>query len=185
MSEGLKWRVDVSLLNNSYMVMDLLFVIIGSALGLGVILFLVMGGESLFNILEVLVLASGALIVLTFLVIGVVFLNSVELVFKMDAEGVRCSLGEYASDLNRLAWMVGAISHRVNPVGSSLVALNMDSSFVPWTDIKKAVFDEKKRVIMVSSTRRLLLRVYCTPENYDKVAEAIEETLLDAELKRI
>lgn len=185
MPEGLEWRVDVSFLTNSYMVMDLLFVIIGLALGLGGILFLVTGGESIFDIFEVLVLATGALVVLTFLVVGVVFLNSVELVFKMDAEGVRYSLSECASDLNRLAWMLGSISHRVNSEESSFFAVNRESAFVPWTDIKKAVFDGKKRVIMVSSTRRLLLRVYCTPENFDKVAEAIEDTLPDAVLKRI
>jgi len=185
MSEGLEWRVDVPFLTNSHMVMDLLFVIIGSAVGLGVILFLIMGGENLFAILEILVLAAGALIVLTFLVIGVVFLNSVELVFKIDAEGVRCDLGEYAGNLNRLAWMVSSISHRVNPVGSSLIAMSRESAFVPWGDVMKAVFDGKKRVISVSSARRLLLRVYCTPENYNNVAGAIEEILPDAELKRI
>jgi len=185
MSDGLEWRVDVSFLNNSYMVMDILFVIIGSAVGLGVILFLIMGGEDLFAILEILVLATGALIVLTFLVIGVVFLNSVELVFKIDSEGVRCGLGEYASNLNRLAWMLGSISHRVNPVGSSLIAISRESTFVPWADIRKAVFDGKKQVISVSSNRRLLLRVYCTPENYDNVAITIEEMLPDAELKRV
>ena len=185
MSDGLEWRVDVPFLTNSHMVMDLLFVIIGSAVGLGVILFLIMGGEDLFAILEILVLAAGALIVLTFLVIGVVFLNSVELVFKIDAEGVRCDLGEYASNLNRLAWMVGSISHRVNPVGSSFIAMSRESTFTPWGDIRKAVFDGKKRVISLSSARRLLLRVYCTPQNYDNVAEAVEEMLPDAELKRI
>ena len=167
------------------MVMDLLFVIIGSAVGLGVILFLIMGEEGLFEILEILVLATGALIVLTFLVIGVVFLNSVELVFKINAEGIRCDLGEYASNLNRLAWIVGSISHRVNPVSSSLIVMSRESTFVPWGDIKKAVFDGKKRVISLSSAKRLLLMVYCTPQNYDNVAEAVEDMLPDAEIKRI
>ena len=185
MSDGLEWRVDVSFLNNSYMVMDLLYVIIGSATGLGVILFLIMGGESLFAILEILVLATGALIVVTFFVIGFIFLNSVELVFKIDVEGVRCDLGEYASNLNRLTWIVGSISHRVNPVSSSLIVMSRESTFTPWGDIRKAVFDGKKRVISLSSARRLLLMVYCTPQNYDNVAEAVEEMLPDAELKRI
>jgi hypothetical protein len=185
MSEGLEWRVDVPFLTNSYMVMDLLFVIIGSAVGLGVILFLFMGGEDLLAILEILVLAAGALIMLTFLVIGVIFLNSVELVFKIDAKGVHCDLGEYAGNLNRLAWVVGSISHRVNPVGSSFIAMSRENTFIPWGAIKKAVFDGKKRVISLSSARRLLLRVYCTPQNYDNVAETIDDMLPDAELKRI
>ena len=185
MSDGLEWRVDVSLLNNSYMVMDILFVILGSAGGLGVILFLVMGGETILAILEILVLAVGVLIVLAFLVIGVIFLNRMELVFKVDEEGVRCDLGEYAGNLNRLAWMIGSISQRVNPMGASLIAMSRESTFVPWSDIKKAVFDGKKRVISVSSARRLLLRVYCTTENYNDVAEIIEEMLPDVELKWI
>ena len=185
MSDGLEWQINVPLLNNSYMVMDILFVILGSAGGLGVIFFLIMGGEALYAILEILVLAAGALIVLTFLVIGVIFLNRMELVFKMDEEGVHCDLGEHASNLNRLAWMIGSISQRVNPLGSSLIAMSRGSTFVPWNNIKKAVFDGKKRVISVSSTRRLLMRVYCTPENYDDVAEAVEGMLPDAELKRI
>lgn len=173
------------MLNNSYMVMDILFVILGSAGGLGVILFLVMGGETILAILEILVLAVGVLIVLAFLVIGVIFLNRMELVFKVDEEGVRCDLGEYAGNLNRLAWMIGSISQRVNPMGASLIAMSRESTFVPWSDIKKAVFDGKKRVISVSSARRLLLRVYCTTENYNDVAEIIEEMLPDVELKRI
>ena len=185
MTDTLEWRIDVPLLNNSYMVMDILFVILGSAGGLGVILFLVMGGESILAILEILVLAVGALIVMAFLVIGVIFLNRMELVFKVDGEGVRCDRGEYVSNLNRLAWMIGSISQRVNPMGASLIAMSRESTFVPWADIKKAVFDGKKRVISVSSARRLLLRVYCNPENYDNVAETIDEMLPDAELKRI
>lgn len=185
MSDRLEWRVNVPLLNNSYMVMDILFVILGSAGGLGVILFLVMGGETILAILEILVLAVGVLIVLAFLVIGVIFLNRMELVFKVDEEGVRCDLGEYAGNLNRLAWMIGSISQRVNPMGASLIAMSRESTFVPWSDIKKAVFDGKKRVISVSSARRLLLRVYCTTENYNDVAEIIEEMLPDVELKRI
>lgn len=185
MTDAVEWRVEVPLLNNSYMVMDILFVILGSAGGLGVVLFLVMGGGAILAILEILVLAVGALIVLAFLVIGVIFLNRMELVFKVDGEGVRCDLGEYAGNLNRLAWMIGSISQRVNPMGASLIAMSRESTFVPWSDIKKAVLDGRKRVISVSSARRLILRVYCTPENYDDVAEAVEEMLPDAELKRI
>ncbi len=173
------------MLYNSYMVMGILFVILGSAGGLGVILFLVMGGEYILAILEILVLAVGALIVMAFLVIGVIFLNRMELVFKVDWEGVRCDRGEYVSNLNRLAWMIGSISQRVNPMGASLIAMSRESTLVPWGDIKKAVFDGKKGVISVSSARRLLLRVYCTPENYDNIAETVDEMLPDAELKRI
>lgn len=185
MTDTLEWRVDVPLLNNSYMVMDILFVILGSAGGLGVILFLVMGGESIMAILEILVLAVGALIVMTFLVIGVIFLNRMELVFKVNGEGVRCDRGEYVSNLNRLAWMIGSISQRVNPMGASLIAMSRESTFVPWNGIKKAVLDGRKRVISLSSSRRLLLRMYCTPENYADVAGTVEEMLPDVEFKLI
>ena len=185
MTETFEWGIDVPLLNNAYMVMDILFVILGSAGGLGAILFLVMGGESILAILEILVIAVGALIVLAFLVIGTIFLNTMDLVFKVDGDGIRCDLGEYTSNLNRLAWKMGSISQRINPLSLSLVAKNQDTTFVAWTDIEKAVFDGRKRVISVSSARRLLLRVYCTPENYEKVAETVEGMLPDAELKLI
>jgi len=185
MTETFEWGIDVPLLNNAYMVMDILLVILGSAGGLGAILFLVMGGESILAILEILVIAVGALIVLAFLVIGTIFLNTMDLVFKVDQEGVRCDLGEYTSTLNRLAWKMGSLSQRINPLSSSLVARNADTTFVPWTDIEKAVFDGRKRVISVSSARRLLLRVYCTHENYGNIAETVEGMLPDAELKLI
>lgn len=185
MSDAHEWRIDVPLLNNSYMVMDILFVILASAGGLGVILFLVTGGESTLAILEILVPAVGVLIVMVFIVIGVVFLNRMELVFKVDAHGVRCDLGEYASNLNRIAWMIGSISQRVNPAGASLIAMSRESTFVPWTDIKKAVLDGRKRVISLSSSRRLLLRVYCPPDNYEEVAGTVEEMLPDVEIKLI
>jgi len=185
MTDMFEWRIDVPLLNNSYMVMDILFVILGTAGGLGAILFLVIGGESILAILEILVIAVGALIVLAFLVIGTIFLNTMDLVFKVNGDGVRCDLGDYTSNLNRIAWKMGSISQRINPLSSSLVARNQDTTFVPWTDIEKAVFDGRKRVISVSSARRLLLRIYCTPENYDGVANVVEEMLPDVEIKLI
>ena len=185
MTDTYEWGIDVPLLNNSYMVMDILFVILGSAGALGVILFLVTGGESIIDILEILVIAVGGLIVLAFLVIGTIFLNRMDLVFKVDGAGVRCDLGEYTGNLNRLAWKMGSISQRINPFSSSLIAKNQDTTFVPWGAIEKAVFDGRKRVISVSSARRLLLRVYCTPENYDGVAKVVEEMLPDLEIKLI
>ena len=185
MTDTHEWRIDVPMLTNSYMIMDILFVIIGSAGMLGALLFLVMGGEDILAILEILVLATGGLIVLAFFVIGVVFLNKMELVFKVDEEGIRCDLGEYTGNLNRLAWMVTSISQKVNPTGGALIAKGRESTFVAWTDIEKAVFDGRKRVISVSSARRLLLRLYCTHENYDKVAKAVEGMLPDLEIKLI
>jgi len=185
LTDTLNWRVEVPMLNNYYMVMDILFVILGSSGMLGALLFVVMGGNNILDILEILVLSTGGLIVLSFILIGVVFLNKMGLIYRIDGDGVRCDLGEYTSNLNRLAWMMSSASKRVNPTGGALISNGRENTFVPWTDIEKAVFDGKKRIISVSSARRLLLRLYCTHENYEKVAEVVDEMLPDAELKLI
>ena len=68
---------------------------------------------------------------------------------------------------------------------SSMMSMSRESTFVPWTDIEKAVMDDRKKVISLSSGRRMLVRLFCTPETYDQSVEMVERILFEAELKHI
>lgn len=183
MSE-IKWTSDVPLMTNYYMVMDVLFVILFGGTGLGVLMFLVMGGSEILAILEIITVAVGILIVLAFATMGILMLNNVEISFTLDEIGVQAVLGKKENWVNKVALFFGILARKPGLMGTSILAMSEEQTFVEWSDIQNVVMDDRKRVVSLSSGVRLLVRLYCTPGTYDDAVKMVEDMLPDAELKR-
>ncbi len=183
--DEIKWTYEVPLLNNSYMIMDVLFVILFGAGGLAGVLILIMGLEEVLVILRIVTLASGILIVLAFLAMGVIMLNNVEMTFVLNEKGIHTSLGKKENRINQLALVMGLLTLKPGLMGPSMLAMSREQSSIDWSDIQKSVMDDKKRVLSLSSGVRLLVRLYCTPETYNDAVGYVERMLPDAEMKHI
>lgn len=182
---NLKWTSDVPLLNNSYILMDVLFVLLASAGGLGLILFLIMGAAEIFTVLRIITLTLGILIVLAFGAMGVVMLNNVQMTFTLNEDGIQTDMGKRENKMNKIALFFGILAGKPGLMGSSMLAMSREQTFVEWKDIQKAVFDGKKHVISLSSGRRMLVRLFCTPEAYADAMGYVLNMLPDAETKHI
>ena len=179
-----KWTREVSLLTNYYIVMDVLVVILFGGAGLGFILFLIMGATEIYAILQIITLATGILIVLAFLTMGIVMMNNVEMTFTLDEKGIKTVLGKKENRINKIALFFGLLTGKLGLMGTSVLAMSREQTFVEWAVIQKAVMDDKKKVISLSSGRRMLVRLFCNPETYVESIKMVEAMLPDAELKR-
>lgn len=177
----LEWRVEVPLLTNSQIVLNLLFIIMGLSGGATALLYLTLGADGLLPYINTIILATGGLIVLTFLVVGMALLNKIELCYSIDEAGVNCKLIDPKGAINRLTLALSSLSRKVNLFGSPITS----RASVRWSLVQKAVLDNRKKAVTLSDDKRMLVRVYATPQNYMSVAEMVEESLPDVELKRI
>lgn len=184
MSE-ITWTREVPLLTNSYMVMDVLFVLLFGGGGLAAVLILIMGFSEILAILRIVTLATGILIVLAFLTMGVIMLNNVEMTFTVNEDGIRTTMGKKENRLNKVALFLGLLAGKPGLTGTSMLAMSREQSFVEWSSIEKAVMDEKKRVISLSSGVRMLVRLYCTSETYHDVVAMVDRMLPEVESKHI
>lgn len=183
--DEVKWTYEVPLLTNSYMIMDVLFALLFGAGGLAGVLILIMGLEEVLVILRIVMLATGILIVLAFLAMGVIMLNNVEMTFTVNEKGIHTSLGKKENRINQIALVMGLLTLKPGLMGSSMLAMSREQTSINWSDIQKGVMDDKRRVISLSSSVRLLVRMYCTPETYKDAVSYVENMLPDADLKHI
>lgn len=183
MTDQVTWTREVPLLNNYYMVMDVLIVILFGGVGLSVILFLIMSPDDIFTILKLVTVATGILIVLAFATMGIVMLNNVEMTFTLNEKGVKTVLGKKETRLNKVAIFFGVLTRSPGLMGTSILAMSREQTFVDWSDIRKVAMDERKKVISLSSGRRMLVRLFCTPETYEDAVKMVETMLPDADLK--
>ncbi len=184
MTDQVTWTHEIPLLNNYYMVMDVLFVILFGGGGLGVLLFLIMGPDNIFAILKLVTVTTGILIVLAFATMGIVMLNNVEMTFALNEKGVQTVLGKKETRLNKVALFFVFLTGKPGLISTSMLSMYREQTFVDWSDIRKVVMDERKKVISLSSERRLLVRLFCTPETYKDAVKMVETMLPDTDLKR-
>lgn len=180
-----EWTKEVPLLSNSYIIMDVLFAVLVGSAGLGAILLLIMGWAEIFTVIRILTLTTGVVIVMAFIAMGVIMMNDVTMTFTVDETGVGTKMSKRESRINRISLALGFLSSKPGLMGSSMMAMSRESTFTEWKDIETAVMDDRKKVISLSSGRRMLVRLFCTPETYPEAVQIVEKTLLDAELKHI
>jgi hypothetical protein len=70
-------------------------------------------------------------------------------------------------------------------VGTSSLLMSQKQTSLEWGDIQKAVIDEKKKVVSLSSDRRLLVRLYCNPNVYSEAIGYVERMTPHLEPKYI
>ena len=184
MPDEVTWTREVPLLNNYHIVMNALFIILFMGASLGAILILIMGVSEIYAVLRIVTLATGAMIVLAFLVIGVVMISSVEMSFTLTEEGVKTVLGDQESQLNKGVLLLGVLA-KPRLVGSSTQAISREKTFTEWTEIQKTVMDSRKKIISLSSERRLLVRLFCTSKVYDEAVNYVERMLPEVDPKYI
>jgi hypothetical protein len=169
MGEALEWDVQVPLVSNVYVLVDVLLALFFVSTGLAGVVLYAIGFGDVIDVLRLFIVAVAVFIVLLLMVMGFVFSNQFQLLYRLDDDGVLVRVGEFESGINRAAWVVSSIVQRYGFSGGRVFVLVNEELYVPWVRVSRAVFDDRHRVVSLNSDLRVLIRVYCTVENVDRV----------------
>lgn len=175
----LRWRVEVTLLTNRFVMRDVLLgcaatVLISSLLLGG--LFAWSGGlgaakpalyfAGLFGVFMLLV---------SLFTLGVIFGNRWPLEFTIDPDGVVMNnVSEKAHTIHRLSWILAIITGRPLMAGPGLIAQSREVVAIPWDEVRRVKRHPALGVITIKGGLLDNVRLYCTSANYGEVARRVE-----------
>jgi hypothetical protein len=175
----ISWEVDVPLLTNRFIMYDVL-----KAWGFSsLFLVLLMAGiavydgkwRSLVDMAPVVGAVSGGLLALLILVMLVFFWNRFPMGFSLSSRGAMVvSLSRRGRWGNRLAVVLGALAGKPGVAGAGLLGMAGETVTVPWDEVGRLNIHASTRVISLMDSWHVALRLYCTPQNYDLVLNAVQ-----------
>jgi hypothetical protein len=172
------WEIDVSLLNNRAMVGGVVRVFGIAALLVGGLMAVILGSQGDWEALVPLLLGFFAiflgLLVISLLVMAIVFRNRMRFRFTVSDEGILFeTIDKTARAVNRIAIVGGILGGSAQTTGTGLIAQSQETQQVLWEGAFRAEYRPRARLVILRNAWRQLMLVYCTPENYDEVAERI------------
>jgi hypothetical protein len=179
-TELLSWEFNVPLLTNQFIMYDLLKVWGISSL----FLFLLLTGIVVYDrnwraftgMLPVVGLVSGGFLALLILVMLVFFGNRFPMRFTLGPQGAMvCSLSRRGRWGNRLAVILGALAGKPGVAGAGLLGMAQETTGVAWEDVRRLKIHAQARVISLMDSWHVVMRLYCTPTNYDEVLTSVQK----------
>ncbi|GAB4281597.1 MAG: hypothetical protein Kow0067_01100 [Coriobacteriia bacterium] len=178
-SEPIVWRMRLSLLGDPLLLLDLLRVALISVAAMYVLValmgLLAEGGPVLLPPI-VGVMAFGALAGL-FLIAMLLMGNRYEMTFTVGPDGVGWEMGRRERALNRVTVVAGALARSPGTAGAGLLARANERGLLRWRDIHAVRAFPSRRVLSVRNSWRTVVRVHCTPENWEPVRAMIADGL--------
>jgi hypothetical protein len=176
----ISWEVNTPLLTNQFIMYDLLKVWGFSTLFLGLLMagIAVYDGNwrTLTDMAPVVGAVSAGLLVLLILVMLGFFSNRFPMGFRLGPQGAMVvSLSRCGRWGNRLAVILGALAGKPGVAGAGLLGMAQETVGVVWDDVRRLNIHAPARVISLMDGWHVVLRIYCTPQNYEKVLNAVQE----------
>jgi hypothetical protein len=172
------WNTSFPLLTNLFFLWDMgkLFFFTGLIVSLLLsIMLLATGNPSAIPPLMLLMaMLMGGFMVLTLLVCVIWFGNRFYALFAVNREGAMVEVARDRDKVaNRLTVVLGILRGNMAAAGAGLLAVSEEAKRIAWADAKNVLYYPDARVISIKNSWRVVVRLYCTPENYDQVAEAV------------
>ena len=167
MQEVIRWEIKISIFKNSVIVKQL-GLAIGSPFGL-VALIIAISSKGSRDTLYALGLI-GALLILTWLLIMVVYRGKYEVEFVLDNNGALCQTKEKQAKRNRvinaLTVMLGLLAGRPSVAGAGLLAQSRQEVFIRWSHVTKVKFKPQSHTVLLRSGWTEQIALFCTQDNY-------------------
>jgi hypothetical protein len=179
-NEEISWEFNTPLLTNQFIMYDLLKVWGFSTLFLA----LLMAGIAVYDhnwrtlagMAPVVGGVSAGLLVLLILVMLVFFGNRFPMGFRLDPQGAMVvSLSRRGRWGNRLAVILGAMAGKPGVAGAGLLGMAQETVGVVWDDVHRLNIHAPARVISLMDSWHVVMRLYCTPQNYEVVLNAVQK----------
>ena len=108
------------------------------------------------------------------MIMGFVFTSRFQLLYRLDKKGILLRVGEFESNLNRMAWIISRFVQSRGGNSSRFFVLMKEELYIPWDKIYRTSYDHRRRIVSLIRDQRSVMRVFCTPTNVDLVFEAIK-----------
>ena len=175
---SVKWQTSFSLLTNRFFIYDLfkllliMFVVMN---GIFFVIFAING--DLRDFTGILKLTSALLMFFLILIILIClfwFRNRFYARFSVSQEGAKAEVYRKRDKaVHRAAAVIGALAGSPSTAGAGLLAMSGESVGISWEDVCKIKEYPVQKVITLMNNWRVVVRLYCTNENYDEIAEAV------------
>jgi hypothetical protein len=187
----IRWQMDVPLLTNRFILYDLAKLTIISALIMFVLvegMILVLEGLKWDVFVNMALMAGFAclgLAVLMVLVMLLFFWNRFPMGFALSEEGAAVtSQSRRGQVANRLAVIIGALAGKPGVAGAGMLGMAQEEVGIGWPEVERLNIHPGPRVISLMNSWRVVLRLYCTPENFPAVRQQVEDWWQGAAKKR-
>ncbi len=184
--ETIEWEYRVPLLTSRFMLYDFVKVIILSVV-IMYVLVAVMGwfvdGEFVWLPPQVFLITGGAMAGL-FTIACLLLGNRFTMQFTVGPDGVGYASGSREKKWNRAAIIIGALAASASATGAGLIASSQEEGGWPWAELHRANEYPGPRVITLRNSWRAVLRLHCTPENYEQVRAAVSAGLAKGAAER-
>ena len=185
------WDINFPLVTNVYVMGDMLAVwgitwILMAGILLTLALFSGHSGtlSAMLEVIPILGFVCLALFVVSILVMVVIFRNRFYAVFMVTRKGASYQVSGAQSKANTAVAILGAVAGKPGVVGAGLLAKAQEGEFFEWSDVFRVNLDSDRHVVILRNTWRTIVRLYCTPENYEAVAQMALEGVERATGKR-
>jgi hypothetical protein len=171
---ALTWDYDIPLVNNLFILRDLVIVLVLSLVIMQVLVLVVgfLAGEGAVVLpLKLYAIVGGVLVVLFLIAAGVVLANRHRTRFTVDAKGVEYEAGSRERKINRVVLFLSVLAGRP---GAALIATSQESGRFAWNEIHKVTVHPRPRVITLSNSWRPVLRLYCPPECFGQTVTLVQ-----------
>jgi hypothetical protein len=173
------WAAEMPLLTNRFYLYDGLKLFFWVGLATSVILGAIAAASGsmrgMLSIFEMFGLILGGFLLLFVLISWIFFGNRFPTGFGIGPQGIWwISRSRRARIANRLAVVAGAAGRSPATAGAGLLAVSGESGMAGWADIRRIKKYPDERVISIMNNWRVVIRLYCTPENYAYVAQLVD-----------
>jgi len=109
-------------------------------------------------------------------VMGLFFLNYFPMEFHLTPKRAMVkSLSRRGKVANRLAIILGVLAGRPGVAGAGFLGLAQELVGIEWREVHRVKVHSGSRVISLMNSWRVVVRLYCTPENFGAVRRAVEK----------
>jgi hypothetical protein len=176
-NQTITWRYDIPLLTSRFMLWEYLKVTAISAAALwvvGLVIGLVSGDGIALLPLRLVALVAAILLAL-FAIASLLLGNRHGAVFTVSPDGVGYEAEPRERRINRIVAALGTAGGRPSVAGAGLLAISREAEHIPWSDVRSVKAYPGPRVVVIKNSWRVLARLYCPPELFDRVAAACLE----------
>lgn len=171
----LVWGVQIPILTNPFMLWDL-FRVFGLVFVIFfVFMYLITQGIDLDQLLSIVGMIMGIIFGLFRFAGLLIYWNGIDACFEITEKGAGYKAGKKAKRMNKIVLLLGLLAGSARVAGAGLLATSQEEQFFPWRQIHKATIHKRWRVISLSNNWRTVIRLYCTPENFDDAERLVRQ----------
>lgn len=180
------WTASIALLTNRFVLYDFGKVLGITMIVIAALMFIMLGvsgshhdfWSDYLSVLRVFGLVIAGLAVLFLLVMLLFFGNRFVIRFELSPTGIAWDTRMRRARLaNRLAIIAGALGRNPGVAGAGLLAAAQESGFISWSEVRKIRLHPALCTISIMNSWRVVIRLFCTPDNYRAVADTLRRRL--------